>query len=403
MHLIATAAFLLFSFTATAQTQDPPQFDLGEDDKTWGLSILPENQSKDFSLRVGTRLQGLAENTTDNSPDQTQQDFYVRRARLQVEAKFLEDLSFYMDIRADEVDKDSDEENSFALGDAYFQIKNLFGNESLKLRAFRAKYDISRTQTVSSANLLILHRTAISDYASNYISNGRRGSNLQILGNWSDRIETQIVVGDSVHQSSFVDALKNKAMTVDSQVFAYGARLRVSPFKGWESKKLTETYFGKGKHFSLGAAFFQVPSVEFTTPTGNFKIDRDLANFELSFHLGPFSLAAEYFVFDGMVANFSDVILDIGKSKGWFVQSEWVFPQWHYISLFGRYQQWDRFEDRLNFGEESKMIGINYYLKGNKLRTGVYFEDTNYEQALAAAAGLPLGKQTTGLYLMMHY
>lgn len=71
--------------------------------------------------------------------------------------------------------------------------------------------------------------------------------------------------------------------------------------------------------------------------------------------------------------------------------------------MFGRYQQWDRFEDRLNFGEESKMIGINYYLKGNKLRTGVYFEDTNYEQALAAAAGLPLGKQTTGLYLMMHY
>ncbi len=411
-RLILSILLILTGHWGFADENKGPRFDYGygESEFKWGVRVPITNESSDFELRLGTRLQALMEN--EKSEDSTgasgpnSQDFYARRVRLQVEAKFRKKLSYYMDIRADKIDKGNSGDNRFALGDAFFQVKELFGNKNLKLRLFRAKYDISRTQTVSSSRLLAPTRSSISDYAANYISKDRRGTNVQILGNWSNRIKTQIVIGDSIQEDGFKDALGNKgdgsSTTLEAQGLAHGARLRVSPFAGWEDKKLKETQFGHGKHFTLGAGAFFVNNINFIAGGASEEIDRQLYNFDLSFHYGPFSIMSEYFIFDGMVEDFkSGTTMNTGKSEGWVVQGEYVFTDFHYIAPYFRYQDWDRFTDNDDFDQQTWLLGVNYYLKGNKLRIGGHYQETKFADGLQSKLG---SKETLmSLNLMMHY
>ncbi len=403
--LIATLAVATTSFAS----DDAPEFDYGygESKFKWGVEVPIMEQNTDLKLRVGTRLQALMENkqSKDNAGNDSlnQQDFYIRRARLQVEAKFKKNLSAYMDIRADKVDQGNGGGNGFALGDAYFQVKNFLGSDNLKLKLFRAKYDISRSQTVSSSRLLIPNRSSISDFAADYISKGRRGNNIQLLGNWSNKVKAQVVVGDGVVDGSFDDALGNGAVDINSQNLAHGVRVRVSPIPGWEEKKLKETQFGHGQHFTVGAGAFFLHNINFdnAAPTPQ-EVDRKLYNFDLSFHIGPISLMSEYFIFEGMVEDHTAPVLRTGKSEGFVVQGEYVLTNFHYISPFVRYENWDRFTDNSDFDQTSYALGVNYYLKGNKLRVGGYYEKTESGNNLAASTG-DKESELISLNLMMHY
>ena len=396
--------FLSF-FSSSAQ-----EFDLGagESQFKWGVEIpLPKDSKSDFSMRVGTRLQTQMENVSSeafsNGEATSTQDFFARRVRFQLAAKFQKNLSYYMDIRADKIDKGNNGSNSFALGDAFFQIKNLFGSDSIKLRLFRSKYDISRTQTVSSSRLMILSRASISDFAADYISAARRGTNLQFLGNWSDKISTQLIIGDSVQQDSFDDALGSASASLNRQNFAFGTRVRISPFTGWEEGGLTETYFGQGKHFAIGAGYFAVNNIEFETSSKTAEVDRALTNFDLSFHYGPFSIAGEYFIFDGMIDNFGTSGFKKGRSTGWFTQGEYVLTSFHFLAPYVRYQHWNRFKDTPDLKETTLAGGLNYYIKGNKLRVGLFYEKTEYGEGFSGLGNFSKNKATIAMNLMMHY
>jgi len=404
---------LISFFLLPSAFAEGPNFDLGpgESAHKWGVLVPITDESSDFKLRLGTRLQALMESSSSEDAagvkSNTEQDFYVRRARLQVEAKFQENMSYYMDIRADKIDKGSSGKNAFAIGDAYFQLKNLFGNENLKLKLFRAKYDVSRSQTVSSSRLLIPNRASVSNFAADYISKGRRGTNIQLLGNWSNKIKTQIAIGDSVKESGFLDALGNKSdIGLNAQGFAHGVRVRISPFTGLEEKKLKETQFGHGQHLSIGAAAFFVNNINYTFDDGvtnvTNEVDRELYNFDLSFHFGPVSFAGEYFIFNDIVEDYTAVVHRTGKSEGWTAQLDYTLTELHYIAPYVRYQYWDRFTDNADFDQESWAIGANYFLKGNKLRVGAYYEMTEYGDNLTTA--LDLNKdELFSLNLMMHY
>lgn len=292
---LSVVAFLAFAMAANSNAEEAhPNFDYGPGETlfNWGTEIpQAENTKSDLRIRVGTRLQSLVEDKS--SAGVHTQDFFVRRARLQVEADFLDDLSVYMDIRADRVDAGTSGKNAFELGDAFFQKDNLFGNPNLNLRLFRAKYDVSRVETISSSRIIIPNRPTLADYAADYISKARRGSNIQINGDWNNRVQGQIVVGDSVTQPSFEDALGEASATLNMQNLAVGARIRISPFTHWEDAGLTETFFGKGQHFTLGAGYFRTGNIQFTASNQTLDIDRELSNFEMSFHYGSFSIATD--------------------------------------------------------------------------------------------------------------
>ncbi len=392
-----------------AQKGGDPVFDLGKGESAfgWGTKLPNLQEQSDFRLRVGLRLQGVAENRVQRElggiDAAESQDMYLRRSRLQLEAGFQKDYLIYMDIRADEVDRGSTQDNSFALGDAFFQIKDLFNSDIFKLRVFRAKYDVSRSQTVSSSRLLILNRANISDYSADYISEARRGTNIQLLANWQNKVRAQWVVGDSVHSNSFLDSLERTPLSIEGQSFAYGTRLRLSPIPGWEEEKMTETKFGHGKHFTIGAGAFFVDNIRFSTNTLDSEVDRRLYNYELSFHYGPISFASEYYIFEGMVKDFSAATLETGKSSGWFAQLEYTFTNFHYIAPFVRLQKWDRFSETSDFDQNSWAGGLNYYLKGNKLRLGAFVENTEFSKNLAATNVFPESESLVNLNFLIHY
>jgi len=412
MQILLIFLACLWGLLASAEDiSEDFDFGSGEEQFKWGGEIPLSDDSSDFKLRLGTRLHALMENRTerngDGSREPMNQDFYIRRARLQVEAEFKENLSYYMDIRADKVDFGDRGENSFALGDAFLQVKDAFGSENLMFRFFRAKYDVSRSQTVSSARLLNPTRASISDYASEYISQARRGTNIQLLGNWSNRLTTQLVFGDSVHESSFYDSLGDPSAILNGHSFAYGARVRVSPFAGWNEGALKETQFGRGQHLTLGAGAFFVDNINFSvSPLGgqqNTEVDRSLYNFDLSFHWGSFSLMSEYFVFEGMVENFAAGLLRQGNSEGWVTQFEYVLTDFHYLAPYVRLQSWDRFQQNDGYSQDSWLVGLNYYLQGNKLRLGATLESTDFGEGLTNTGQFSDSETVIGMNFMMHY
>ncbi len=389
-----------------AKTMD---YDLGAGGESfkWGVEIANPSAESDLHLRIGTRLQGVAINqnasTGNAAKAPAQQDFYINRARLQVLAKMRSDLSFYMDVRADGIDENMDSGNSFALGDAYFQIENLWQYEPLSLRVFRSKYQVSYSQTTSSADLLHQMRASVSDYAANFISTGRRGSNIQLLGNWNNRMRAQVVVGDSLQESGFFDSTGRATATLNSQNFAYGVRLRASPVAGWELKKITETFMGKGQHLAVGAGAFFVDNINYTVGSISREVDRQLYNFDLSFHYRSFSFLSEYYIFEGVVESFANQPLNTDKSDGGFAQVEYVLTEFHYFAPFARWQSWNRFKQNSNFDQSSWLIGLNHYLKGNKLRWGAFFEKSDYGAALTATNQFADSETVAGLTFMLHY
>ena len=256
------------------------------------------------------------------------------------------------------------------------------------MRAFRAKVDVSRSETVSSSKLLFLDRAEIADAAAQYVSHNRRASNLQLQG-FFDYWYFQLVAGDGVSSDKFFDAKGNKLSggSIDGQNFMVGGKVRIYPIAGWEDKKLKETYFGEGRHFSFGAGIFYAGGIEYQNSAGTQvdSVNRQLINFETSFHYRNFSIMGEFFRFDGVIEDFGVALKNEGSSDGYFVQAEYSLPSLYYVSPFVRYEVWDQFKEKDNYEQRAMAGGVNWYLKGNKIRVGLFYEFKQLESNLQSA------------------
>ena len=372
------ASAMLFSFPLFAQTEFP----LGDGDEKWGITLkVPDSK---YSLRLGARYQSLIsanskENLSTNETT-TSQDFYTRRARLQFRADLADRGFYYMDIRNDRVNDNDKGEQSFNLGDAYFHIPLLdTGDNSLTLRLFRAKVDVSRTQQVSSADLLFVNRPYVSDEASQFVSHNRRATNMQLNGELLDMMTFQLVIGDGVYSDEFSDAKGNAGVSkIDGQNFMLGSKVRFYPFQNWKPSELTETYFGKGKHFSVGYGAFNTSNIRFNKEGTEKRISRNLQNLETSAHYYGWFVSAEYFKMDGVVEDLSPgSSFRKGSSEGWYTQAEKVFPDFHFIAPFARYEKWNKFISAGDYDLESYLYGVNWYLNGNFFRVTLAYQLDN--------------------------
>ena len=376
MQLLIFIFVLLFTGMTSAQTKFP----MGEGMKKWGLLIkVPEN---DISLRIGARFQSLATIRTDKEPagdSATSQDFFARRVRFQFEALLPNNILYNMDIRNDSANQDDRGEDHFNIGDAYVQIPvSLSGNSKHTLRLFRAKVDVSRSETVSSAALIFVNRAFVADEAANFVNHNRRATNAQLIGNFYKKASYQLVIGDGVHSDDFSDARENTVESIERQNFMVGGKLRFHPFAGWEDLKPSETYMGEGKHFSFGAGFFNTSNINIEATDGGVTdtISRNLTNFEMSGHYKGWLLTGEYFIFDGVIEDHEAAKLNVGKSEGWYVQGEKVFPDFHYIAPFARYEKWDRFITSGDYITTDQLYGVNWYLNGNRFKVSLAYEVT---------------------------
>jgi hypothetical protein len=341
--------------------------------------------NKNMWLKMGVRIQGTFENltTTDKATNisTSNQDAYLRRTRLEVQAGFSKTSSFVMDIRNDKVNYEDKGEQTFNVGDAYVKIKKPFGTDAVNFKLYRAKIDVSRTETIKSARVIAYDRPQVADEAAQYITHNRRGTNAQMYGKlFSDKVSYQVAVGDATYSGKMKDA---KGEDVDNtngvarQTFFVGGKVKYSPFTGWEEGTNTETYFGKGKHFTFGIAYWSVDKIVLDNDA---ELSRTLMNAEISGHYKGLFLQAEYFAFDGVIPDESLFVsgTDTVKSNGYYVTGEYVMPELNYIAPFFRYESWDKYEGKSGYTLNSQMYGVNWYLRGNTTKMGLIVQNDDY-------------------------
>jgi hypothetical protein len=361
-----------------------PKFILGQE--TGPNMKIKAKDNKDMYLKLGTRLQGTFERREKDyagtANDIETNDAYGRRVRLEVEAGFDKHTSFTMDIRNDNVNAEDKGEQTFNVGDAYLQIKKPFDTSLVNFKAYRGKIDVSRTETAKSAYTVHYDRPHVADEAAQYITHNRRGTNAQMFGDWDKKVHYSVGFGDGVHSKTLKDAAGTTSAGVKSQDFFYGGKVKLSPFDGWEEKKVTETYFGHGQHFTVGAAYWKTGAIVTNEIASG--IDHELINLELSAHYGGASFSAEYFDFDGVVKKWANgnAAGNIGKSNGWYALGEYVFTDLGYIAPFVRYESWDKFKDADGYDFKSEIYGINWYLRGNTTKVGLAYQKDSYGTAI---------------------
>jgi len=374
--------------------QDSPEFPLGKETHI-NMKFVPED-APDMWLKAGVRIQGTFENEKVDYKDVSTQDVdltdaYLRRVRFEIAAGFGHGASFVMDVRNDKSNYGIDNtEGDFNVGDAYVKIKKPFNTSLINFKLYRAKIDISRTETVKSARVIAYDRPYIADAAAQFISFNRRGTNAQMYGDWEKKVHYQVAMGDSASPDKVLDAggVKGSSANVDmqDQSFFYGGKIRLSPFDGWEETKRTETYFGEGKHLSVGASYWKVPKLKGQANVGgntaDFDLNRELVNIEASGHYKGLFAQAEYFKFDDVVETYDvNGAVNTGTSSGWYATSEYVFTDFYYIAPFMRYEDWDRFDDKDGYDVTSKMAGINWYLRGNTTKVGIIYKEDEYGES----------------------
>jgi len=389
--LMATQLFANNNNDITLIDTKSPNFLLGKQTHI-NMKFTP-NDAPNMWFKAGVRIQGTFEslNTKKYNSDAslksttTLEDAYLRRVRLEVAAGFGKHASFSMDLRNDKANKGlTNAEGNFNVGDAYVKIKKPFNSALINFKLYRAKIDVSRTETVKSARVIVYDRPYVADAAAQYISFNRRGTNIQMYGDWKKKIHYQVAVGAASSPDKIIDATGSKATTdgvrINEQSFFYGAKVVLSPFDGWEEKKRTETYFAKGKHLSVGAAYWSVPKLKGTT-AGNaaFNIQRELINIELSAHYKGLFVQSEYFQFNGMVKDWTATTnVQTGSSTGYYITGEYVMPEFYYIAPFARYESWDRFDKENGYTLNSKLAGLNWYLRGNTTKVGLVMQKDTY-------------------------
>jgi hypothetical protein len=378
----------------TILNQKSPDFLLGKETHI-NMKFVPQD-APDMWLKAGVRIQGTLESVTtgyafETKEDTSLQDAYLRRVRFEVAAGFGQYASFVMDIRNDKSNYGIENtEGSFSVGDAYVKIKKPFHSSLVNFKLYRAKIDVSRTETVKSARVIAYDRPYVADAAAQFISFNRRGANVQAYGDWEKKIHYQVAMGSAANPDKVKDAIGNSgssgSIDLSEQSFFYGGKLKLSPFDGWEEKRLTESYMGVGKHFTIGAAYWMIPTMKGTTTNASnisntFDLDRSLLNIELSAHYKGFMIQGEYFEFDDVINDITADTLEVGTSSGWYVTSEYVFSDFYYVAPFVRYESWDRFEQEDGHEITSSIAGVNWYLRGNTTKVGLLFQKDEYANA----------------------
>ena len=369
----------------TVENRDSVEFLLGKE--TGPNMKINAFDNPDMWVKLGVRIQGTFENwKTDYAgatADTDNWDAYLRRTRFEIAAGFTKHISYVMDIRNDKANYQDDGEGKFNVGDAYLKISKPFDTSLVNFKLYRGKIDVSRTETVKSAYVLHYDRPHVADEAAQYITHNRRGTNAKMYGDWKKKVHYEVAFGDGVYSGKLKDASGDSfdGTGFDQKNFFYGGKVVLSPFDGWEETKRTESYFAQGKHFEIGAAYWKSPDITFTDRFGaEQNIDHELINLEMSAHYYGAFVQAEYFQFDGVVKEWG--LNETGKSNGWYATGEYVIEQLGYLAPFVRYEKWDKYEKDDGYDLESKIAGLNWYLRGNTTKVGLVYQEDDYGENL---------------------
>jgi hypothetical protein len=336
----------------------------------WGTTI--ENETK--KVKIGGRLQAILVQDSETEA----QDFYLRRTRLNLEYKPWAGHTFVYDIRNDGANSGDDGEKTFNIGDAYWKI-DLNKNTINNIKLFRAKVDVSYSQTSSSKNLFNPQRAEVSEHASDFVVHNRRAVNAQINGN-IENLAYQIVISDGVNSENLSALSGDKISEVNYQKLTYGSKIRYFFIGDAKKNKAQDTFYGLYDTFSLGLGFFandkiNVDNSNNSTGLQEFSFNRKLTNLDLSYSYKNFRLLAEYFEFSGDLIDLEALNKEdiVGESSGYYTQLEYVFGKWAPYII---YENFDKNKDADSAIQTITTVGINFYQRLEATRFGIAHKST---------------------------
>jgi hypothetical protein len=268
------------------------------------------------------------------------------------------------------------------VGDAFLTVSP---THWLDFRFLRAKIDVSRSQMASSASLIFVNRTALADYAADFVNESRRSLNAQVNAHWRQKIHAHWAFGEGVTLDALRDPRKKGPKTLESGGLMFGGKLRVSPQEGWEETQRSETSFGETQHWSIGLGYFETRGIRYRAgPALNVEDApaHRLVNAEASVHWRGLNLQVEGFVFDGALLDFES--RRTGLALGGYAQIEYVLPRLGFIAPFVRVEYWNRDFEVDTAETLSELLGINWYLRGDQVKLGLSLEHQTAEASLPA-------------------
>ena len=342
--------------------------------KGWGTKVIDE-KTGNAGVKIGGRLQAIA---AVDSETETQ-DFYFRRMRVNFSYNPKPNHKIVYDVRNDGANQGDEGEQTFNIGDAYWQITK----ENYKLKLFRAKVDVSYSQTSSSKNLFTPERTFVSEHASDFVVHNRRAANIQINGNIGN-LAYHGVISDGVQSGDLEDVSGNEADGVSGQKFTYGGKLRYYFFGDPVKNPAQDTFYGKHDTFSIGAAFFANDKIivdNSSNAVSEFNMARTLSAFELSYSKGGLRILGEYFAFTGDIVDLTAADKEdiLGESNGYYIQTEYVFNK---LAPFVSYEVFDKNQESDDAQLTNTTVGLNYYEDLEGERYGVAYRLTENEDDL---------------------
>lgn len=367
IHIVTLVACLSF----ITQTYAVPY------QKGWGTKVIDQKTGKS-GVKIGGRLQAIA---AVDSETETQ-DFYFRRMRVNFSYNPKPNHKIVYDVRNDNANQEDRGEETFNIGDAYWQIDF----KKFKVKLFRGKVDVSYSQTSSSKNLFTPERTFVSEHASDFVVENRRANNAQINGNLGN-LSYHVVLSDGVNSNDLEDVAGLEVNSVEGQKFTYGGKLRYYFFGDPVKNPAQDTFYGKHDTFSLGAAFFANDKiiVDNSTASGSqvslFNMARNMSAFELSYAKGGLRILGEYFAFTGDIIDLTAATKEdiLGESNGYYIQTEYVFNK---LAPFVSYEVFDKNLDADDAQLTNTTVGLNYYEDLEAERYGIAYRKTENEDGL---------------------
>ena len=356
--LLLVSILFLFSVNAFAQQYG------------WGASV----NDGDKKVKIGGRLQVLLAQDSETES----QDFFLRRTRLNLEYKPWKGHTFVYDIRNDGANQCDEGEESFNIGDAFWKIdinKNTINN----IKLFRAKVDVSYSQTSSSKNLFNPQRAQISEHVSDFVVHNRRAVNMQVNGN-IEKLAYHVVLSDGVN-SEDLTAVNGKSISkVNYQKLTYGGKLRYFFIGDAQKNKSQDTFYGLHNTFSIGAGYFANDKINVANENNSgalqeFSLSRSVTNIDFSYAYEGLRIMAEHFEMTGDFANLTltdgDEILT--RSGGYYAQIEYAFDK---IAPYIIYEEFNKNRSSNDAVTNETTIGVNYYHLLEAMRFGLAYKKT---------------------------
>lgn len=333
--------------------------------------------SKDgaFTLRTALYLQARAEYGDlyrGDAPiiEQDAFDAYFRKAAIGFYGHAYTDAFTYgLTLSADETPQSRvypsyDDTQGVSLNGTYLAYRF---SPTLAVRFGKEKLPYSRLYLMSSTRQAFSERPyymytweqVLSEYAQTHLS---------VIGSWRS-----FDYWASIAQGWRAGDVLSTTRSVTDAPPQMTMRLQWSPAH-WKENRMSDAFLGQGRHFSIGTYAAIQNDIEYRGRAGlRGSEDRSLFGADVSYHLNNVSLAAEWNSWQ--IADSSEI-----TQAGWLVQGGYFFPSYN-LEPVVRYEHFDTDVDRNETSVMKTTFGVNYYLRGHKLKWMLNYEHTRFDDA----------------------